>query len=283
MHKQIKKLLQFLSKLKKIDWIVIIIFTIGTVLLVISSLKKNRWITITIKVQITPASVSYYGETPPYWLANQIKPGDVQYDSLGQQNLKVISVKSWGFTTPETWVTASVKAKYLKNQEKYVFMYQPLEIGRPINVTINGTSIRGLVTTVEGFSDERPTYDILVKARLHDDYSPYSTYTRGVNPWMADALKIGQIMKNSNGTKVAEIIDKEESDAERIVTTSSGNIILDKDPLKKDVILTVKLKVIKQNNTYIYLEDKPIKVGFSFPIYLEHVFVTPTVIEILPS
>jgi hypothetical protein len=262
MNTFIQNKIKFLFKLKALDWFIVLTIAGIIIFLVATSLNQDRWITIEFKVTNNPTYLPYNGETPPYWIADKIKVGDVQTNDLGQQNLKVLSVKSWGFQNKETWVTASVKAKYNPKQKKYTYLYQPLEIGRSIDITINGTNVHGIVTSIQGFSDTRKTYDVTVKTRLTDNNTPYSVNTRGVDP-------------------IAEILDKEVRPAEKVITTSDGRAVLGEDPLKKDVYLTVKLRVTKNDDTYLFLENIPVKIGFSFPIYLERVFLNPVITQIL--
>jgi hypothetical protein len=281
MNTFIQNKIKFLFKLKALDWFIVLTIAGIIIFLVATSLNQDRWITIEFKVTNNPTYLPYNGETPPYWIADKIKVGDVQTNDLGQQNLKVLSVKSWGFQNKETWVTASVKAKYNPKQKKYTYLYQPLEIGRSIDITINGTNVHGIVTSIQGFSDTRKTYDVTVKTRLTDNNTPYSVNTRGVDPWIADATEKGQIMKDTSGKPIAEILDKEVRPAEKVITTSDGRAVLGEDPLKKDVYLTVKLRVTKNDDTYLFLENIPVKIGFSFPIYLERVFLNPVITQIL--
>jgi hypothetical protein len=279
MKRIIHTIKQLASKLHMLDWVVILVAAGGLLFLITSSIQQTKWITIEFKVNV---NFPYAGNgEPPYWIAEKIRQGDAQYDNVGQKNLIVLDVKSWGFQSQETWVRVSVKTKYKSNQNKYTYQYQPLEIGRPIDITVNGTNVRGIVTFIQGFSDTRTTYDITVKARILDNYSPYSAATLGVDPWVANAINKGQVIRDASEKPVAEILDKEVRPAERIVTTSDGRILVGQDPLKKDVFLTIKLKTIQQNGTYLFLEDKPVKIGWNIPLYLPQMMLSPVVTEIL--
>lgn len=276
-----KNSLQIVKKLKPLDWFVALL-TLGIIcFLGFSSLNQDRWITIEFKLEPTDAYTDNVdGLLVPYWVADSIKPGDTQNDSLGQKNLQILSVKRWGAQNEQTWVTATIKAKYVSTQKKYTYLYQPLEIGRSIDLTINGTYVHGVITYMQGFSDERPTRTITVNARLIDNLTPYSTFTRGVDPWIADAIKAGDVMKDVSGKTIAEILSVDVQPAERVVTTSDGRVVDGNDPLKKDVNLTIKLTVTKQNDSYIYLEDTPIKVGEPFPVFFNQILLHPTVTQI---
>lgn len=280
MNSSVRNRIKLIFKLKTLDWFIVFVVAGIITFLIATSLNRDRWITIEFKVSVNP-DFPYAAETPPYWIVEKIKPGDVQYDNLGQENLKVLSVNNWGYQFLETWVTASVKTKYKAKQKQYTYQYLPLEIGKFIDITINGTGIHGIVTAIQGFSDIRPRYSVTVKTRLIGNDLTSSAGTRGVDIWIADAVDKGNAMKDATGKTVAEILDKAVEPAKRIVTTNDGRVFVTEDPLKKDVYLTVKLNVTKHGDTYLFLEDRPIKIGYGFPIYLNNILISPVITEIL--
>lgn len=282
MNTLFQKAQKFIRKLNALDVFVALI-VIGAIIFLISlTINQNRWITIEFKLIQNPTYFVFDNpSTPPFWAVDNLHPGDVQYNNLGQKNLQILSVTNWGYYYLQTWVKASVNVKYNPIGKKYSFQYQPLEIGKPIDVSINGTSVHGIVTAIQGFSDTRPTYTITVKARLVDTSSPYSTFTQGVDPWIADATEKGQIMTDESGKTVAEILNKDASPAKRVVTTSDGRVLVGEDPLKLDVYLTVKLKVTRTNNTYLFLEDNPVIIGALIPLYAKRALLRPVVTQIL--
>lgn len=265
-----------LKNLNVLDWLIILLIAGGALFLAISSINRDRWITIEFKVTLAPVYSFGVPDSPPSWLTEKFTIGDVQYDSLGQKNLEITNIRSWGWGYRQTWVTAQVKAKYKPSQKKYTFQYQPLEVGRAIDITINGTQIHGVVTSVEGTSDNRPRYDIVVDSRLLQN----DGYQRGVEAWIADAFEQGETMKDLNGNILAEVLKKEVRPAERIITTDNGSVFLGSDPLRKDVFLSLKLKVTKDNDTYFFLEDYPIKVGIGLPIFLNKTQLGPIITQV---
>lgn len=278
MHPFIFNKLRILKTLRPLDWFFALITVSVILFLVASSLNQEKWVTIEFKVSLSPSYFPYNGGgDAPYWLAEKIRPGDYQYDNIGNKNMKILSIKKWGYQNKEMWVTASVKAKYKPKQKKYTYLYQPLEIGRTIDVTINGSNIHGIVSSIQGFSDTRPGRTITISARLIDSSSPYSTYTRGVEPWIADAIKKDAQMKDVSGNTIAKILDVSVAPAQRVVTTDTGQVILSEDPFKKDVFLTIQMNVIQQDGNYMFLEDKPIIIGWSVPIFLEKVVLYPVI------
>lgn len=271
-----------LYKITPLDWIIISIASGIIVFFIASSLNQEKWITIEFKVTNSPA---YFpndgGGNSPYWLADTIREGDIQYDTVGNKNLEVISIKKWGFQSKELWVTASVKAKYKSKQKKYSYLYQPLEIGRSIDIAINGANIHGIVSKIQGFSDTRQLHTVHIKAQLVDTWSSYSTFTRGVEPWIANAIQNDAKIFDSSGKEIASIEEVNSKPAQRVVTTIDGKAITAEDPLKKDVFLTIKLSATKDGETFMFLEDKPIVIGGSIPLYFNDVVIYPVITEIV--
>lgn len=270
------------TRLMPLDWIIITISAGVIVFLVASSISREQWITIEFKVIPSPTYFPHNGDgDAPYWLADRIRPGDYQYDNVGKENLKILSIKKWGYQSKEIWVTASVKAKYKPKQKKYTYLYQPLEIGRTIDITINGSSIHGVVSGIEGFTDTRPTYTVTVKTRLVDSTSPYSLYTRGVEPWIANAITNKLVMYDAAGKPIAKILDSSIEPAQRVVPMADGSVAIAEDPIKKDVYMTIQLTVTKLDMNFMFLEDKPVLIGWSIPIFFDQIVLYPVITEII--
>ncbi len=279
---QLSDTLLNLKKLKPLDWFFTVVLVSILLFLISTSLNQDKWIKIEFKVINSP---TYFpnngGGDAPFWVADKIRIGDVQFDNFGKKNLEILNIRKWGYQNKEMWITASVKAKYKAKQKKYTFLYQPLEIGRTIDVTINGSNIHGIVSGIDGISDTRRIFTVTIKARLIDTWSSYSAYTRGVEPWIANAVEKNAEIKDPSGKIIAKILDVDVRPAERVVSTTDGRTNVTEDPLKKDVFLTLQLGVTKQDDTYMFLEDKPIIIGWSIPIYLNNVAIYPIITDIL--
>ncbi len=276
MKKTFYKYIVLLRKLNPLDWLVVFLITGVAIFLAVTSINREKWITIEFKITLAPVYSFGVPDSPPSWIVDKIHIGDAQYDNLGQKNLEIKNIRSWGWGYRQTWVTASVRVKHKPNQQKYTFQYQPLEVGRAIDATINGTHVHGVVTSVEGSSDASPVYDVVVDARLLQN----DGFQRGVESWIAEAFDEGQTMKDISGKAIAEVLEKKVSPAERIVTTEDGRVFLRQDPLRKDVFVKLKLSVTKENDTYFFLEDYPIKVGIGLPIFLDRTQIGPIITHV---
>ena len=271
-----------LRKIHPVEWIVIILAVSIVSFAISSSLNRDQWLTVEFKIEQTGPNPFYTDiYLVPQWFADKVNIGDVQYDNMGQKNFEIIDIKRWGIQSEKTWVKAKVKAKHKSAQNTFTFLYQPLEIGRTIDISLNGAYVKGTVINIDGYSAGRLTQDIIIKARLIDNRTPYSAYTRGVDVWVANSLQKGQTMTGFSKKVLAEILEVEVRNAERTVVTADGRVIQSEDVLKKDVFLTVRLHVSKQHDTYIFLEDIPLRIGMSLPLLFNQTPVYPVITQIL--
>lgn len=242
--------------------------------------KKDTWTTIEVKVRSYPSSSGgQLDGAPNFWLAKNIKPGDSQKDSVGRKIAIIETVKRWGDLTNETWITVNINARKDKT-EVLRFNYQDVAIGAPIKLQFGQYSIEGIVTHIDGMEDKRIKEDKIVKARIID-WSSKAIETLGVFPWIAASIHKGDKMVTLSGEVTAEIMSVDTQDADRIVTTSDGRLIMQKDHSRKDVYLTIKITTTKIEQTNFFLEDYPIKIDADIPLYFPAYKITPRITEIL--
>lgn len=242
--------------------------------------KKNIWTTIELKVQSHPTSSGGQLEgAPSFWLVKNIKPGDSQLDGAGKKIASVESVKRWGDMANETWITVKIKAR--KDKSNIIrFNYQDVAIGIPIKFQFDQYAIEGIVTHIDGMEDKRIKEDKIVRARVID-WSNKTLDTLGVFPWVAASIRKGDTMTTLNDDVVAKILTVDIQNADRVVTTSDGRIVIQKDPSRKDVYLTIKIVTTKIEQTNFFLEDYPVKIDADIPLYFPTYKITPRITEIL--
>lgn len=271
---------KFLKKLTIFDWLVILVVFAGLIFLSSFILKKEKWVKVEVKV--SPGEWWWEIKSPPYWLADRIKKGDRQYDGLGRTVAEVLETRIYEAEgeRKRIYLTLNLKVEINKRKKKFVFNHRPLEIGKDINLELGATGFKGLVTYIEGVPDLRIWEEKVVKARwmILSDVFPE---TMGVMPWKAEAIKVGDQMRDTQRRVAAEVLNKEVRPAEKIVVTSDGRVFVRQDPIKKDVFLTLKLKTFKQNGINYFLDDIKVKVDQSIPLYLPNIDLWPTITEIV--
>lgn len=273
-----------LLKLNLLDYVIIFISGLIVLSLIFVFSKKDRWITIEVKVKTNEYKSVYFNQisTAPYNFAvNKLMVGDTEKNAAGTEIARVIDIKSWGDFMPETWIVLKIKATYDKQRGIYRYKYQNVSIGQSIKLILNSTGVDGIITYIEGTKDNRVTEEKTIYAKLVDLNSKYLN-TLGVEPWVAASVKTADKMYDSRNQVVAEIMDVKVNPAIRTVQTNTGTLYATTDPVLKDVILKLKIKTMKNNGVSYFLEDWPIKIDQAIPLFLDKINLYPRIIEILP-
>lgn len=242
---------------------------------------------IEVEMRVESDDIFWQKERPPYWLGNSVNVGDYELDGLGRKAVEVTDLRVYegvrsGGLSEEKYIYLTLKVRAVKDSRKnqYLFKSKPLAVGSSIELRLSKVLITGLVTYVEGMPDTRVWEDKIVEARTAH-WSEIFPDTLGLLPWRAEAIKVGDQMKDTRGRAVAEVLDRKIKPAEKIVVTADGRVLLRQDPLKKDVILTIKLKTYKQNGVNYYLDDLKVKVGSAVLLALPEIDIWPEITKII--
>lgn len=273
-------LLNAIKKITIFDLLVILILAGGVVFATLFLLKQEKW--IKVEVKISPKEWWWDSKLPPHWLTRSLKVGQMQYDALGRTQAKIIDIRDYEYNGARrlTYVMVNLKAEYDNRTKRYKFNQRPLEIGDPIDLSFDSLGTQGAITYIEGLPDPRTWEDIIVTMRVINLDSVFPE-TLGIQPWRAEAIHIGDEMKDSQGRVVATILEKTEKPADKIIATSYGNAVVVPDPLKKDVELKVKLRTSKQSTLNYFLEEFKIKAGVQIPLSLPSIDIWPEITKVV--
>lgn len=283
-----KKVWRFLGRLTVIDWLIGLALLFGAIFLILFVSKQEKW--VTVEAKIIPEQWWWEVKYPPYWLVDQIKKGDVQYDSLGKKMAEVLEVKSYEWLDMRTYersggrkityLTLRLKAGVEKRQGKLTFNYRPLEIGKPVELSVAKVGLKAVVNFIEGIPDGRVWEEKVIEARVIDS-SEIFPETLGVQPWIAEAISVGSQMKDSQGKVIAEVLEKKVTPAQKIVITDNGRAVLTSDPLKKDILLVLRLLTQKQEGVNYFLYDFKVKVDGDILLALPNIDVFPKITKVI--
>lgn len=280
MKKKLQVLLKFLRRLTVFDWLAISVVFLGLIFLGQFIFKKEKWVKIEVKV----SRPELWGETlpPPYWLADRIKKGDEQYDSLGRKVAEVLDVRTYEWTRGKkiVYLSLNLRVEVDKRKRTLKFNQRPLEIGEEIDLELGEVGVQGLVTFVEGVPDTRVWEEKIVEVRIIEWFEVFPE-TLGTLPWRAEAIKVGDQVKDVQGGVAAEVLDKRVRPAEKIVKTADGRVFVRQDPIKKDVSLVLKLKTVKQAGVNYFLDEFKVKVGSTILLSLPEIDIWPEITRII--
>jgi len=218
---------------------------------------------IVVRVKGSPGNWWWVTPRPPDWLAFSIQKGDKEYNSLNQPVAEVLSVDVYdaGGSTRDAYLTVRLSVRHNKRTNQYRYKGEPVEIGGPISMSLDNAFFPGMVIAIYSDNKREKTYtEKTVRIRKREQW-----------PYEYDSIIIGETIVDGDGIVIAEILDKQRMPAEKEAANVNGQLVRTLSPIKDDFYLTVKLKMRKQGDEYIYREEQYIKVGSNiwllFPRY----------------
>ena len=268
--------------IKKITFFDVLIYgTCFVVILFIAYyfLRKTEWKEVAIKV--TQPNM-YWGGRPTSWLADNLRTGLEERDGIGRTIAKIVDIQIFEREADkkDLYLKVDLKSYFDGKKKQYYFQNQNILIGNPIKLEFSGISIQGLITDIAGYSEEKIYKEKIVESRLLSDNVIYPE-TEGVQPWVADAIKIGDEVKGSDGKAIAKILDKKVLPAQKIVTTSQGSVFITDDPIKKDVYLKLWLLAWERKGVLYFFDDVKVKIDQDIPLYFKNIVVYPVITKII--
>jgi hypothetical protein len=265
-----KKLINKAKQLTLFDRILIFLTIIGIAFFALIFFRKSTFVTATVKInenniQYNLWDIEHLGTRA--WFAQFFKKEMKETDGLGRIMAEIVDVRSYD-TEPArkaVYLTLKLNAVYERASGKYTFKGRPLLIGSPVKLNLGSLFVEGLVTHVEGIKDPRKWETVIVEAQIREEEPTYPD-TSGTSPHIAEALQVGEEIKDDQGRIIIKIIEKKIEDAKRLVTTSDGRVVTKRNPLRKDVYLTLEVQISKIHNRYYIFDDIPLLIGEEIPI-----------------
>jgi len=275
-----KLFLKKIRKLKIFDWFLILIFLILAIGFFAFFFRQSKQLTVRLK--ITEKNVLYAYSTPPSWFVYLFKSGMSEKDGFGRINAEVLDVYFYD-TAPAhkaAYLTLSLKTTYNGRSQEYKYKGNPVVVGESLRVNLDGILAEGLIVGVDQTKDQLGYDWFKVEARLMENQNISFTETTGIDLFIADALNLGDKIFDSNGDAIAEILDKKVLPAEKNTFDDRGNVYQKFDPRKKDVFLTLKVRVRKINNEYYFFDDIQLKINQILPLNFTNISIYPVVTQI---
>jgi hypothetical protein len=278
----ITRFFQSLSQTKRwqlhwLDGVVLAVIIISlTGLLWSRSERKTQWIPVQIKVSQDEWWWGALG--PENWYLRNLQPGTEGFNSFGAQIAEVEKVEliEMAEARNQAMVTVKLKVSFDAKKQQYFFGFQPLEVGRGIELSFNKQQVKGLVTSID-----QPALPVVEKSvRL---------FLNRVDPTVAKTFKVGMQSLTSTGEVIAEITELKVSQAlDDNFSDIRGQIVVVPNPQYDDIVAVVKLRLSQDGDSYYYADGQPVKVGGFLTVqFPQNVlakaqvleWVTPTVVQ----
>lgn len=243
------------GKVNIIDFLIVLLIVLLVAVGGQLFLRKEEW--ITVGVYGGPGNWWWVTPPPPYWLTQAINVGDKEYGSWGKAIAEILEIRVYPSAGQNREIISasdmdfSLKVRLQVRRDKtgrIQFKRNPVQIGMPITLSTGKVMITGNVTWIEGQEEPEITEKII-------EVKGYRRF-----PWEGEAIKIGDKMTDGNEV-IAEVLDKGAELAEMVVTTDVGNVLLRREPTRRDITVKFKIKGVEKNGEFIFREEQIVKPG----------------------
>ncbi len=279
-----KKIKSYIKSLTVFDYVLVALIVLGILFFAALFFRKQSFLTIQIKV--SDENITWNSPGTKDWFSSFFYTGMKEKNGLGKVQAEVLKVFSYN-TKPnrkDVYLTLRLLGVYTKAINQYSYKGRPLLVGYPIKLQLDNINVEGVITSV-GDLDKRTKINLIVDVSAWDDkQDPYTltnfSDTTGVRPYIADAISKGSYIADNNGDEVIKVLDKKVSDARKLVTTASGGVLVQKNPLLKDLSLTLNVEATKIGDRYYLFDEIPILIGERLPLNFNNVSIFPDVTKI---
>lgn len=205
-----------------------------------------------ITVEIIASGDNWWQTQPkvPYWLADAVVPGAVEYSANGKKLAEVLEVSRYDEDYNKAlWVKIRILVTEDKSNNGWRFKQQTLSIGSILTIKPDHVNLSGSLVSIDGKPETKyKMVNITIKQY-------------GIKLWQAKSVNIGDIRKDENGNINAKIVNKKIEQAEVSAYTSDGRILARRDPLKVDLTVDLEIFVAEKNGLVYFNRVQPIKIG----------------------
>jgi hypothetical protein len=256
------------KNIKVFDIIVVILLGLGGVTFFLFFYRKAAY--VNIRVKVTDQEVLYQHTEPHTWYANRFRIGDAELDVLGRKTTEVIKVQTFNVDSQNkaVYLDLKVRATYDSRSKTYSSRGQNIVFGAPIRINLSNITFDGFVTEFPGSEDHE---------KVKTGHAVVEALGRSAEPAVAQSIKKGDQIFDSNNNILAEIIDVQTKPAEQVTQTSSGDLLLKSNPLYLDMSLKVKVSTKSINGELFMFDNLPVKIGDVLPLNLGKVSIFPMI------
>lgn len=187
----------------------------------------------------------------PYWIGNSIKAGDAEKSPLGGVNAVVVEREAADGPSYGQYVYLLLKVRAIRDRSGvYLFKNKPISSGGILDLKLTNTQVQGLVMYIgkEPPRYEEKAFNITLKGRE-------------VEPWYAESVKVGSVIRNTKEAVIAKVVTKKVLPAEVRSDAASGVAVVSYDQRKRDLEVVVELIGKKIGESYYFSEIQKVKPG----------------------
>lgn len=276
------KIKEIFKRFNFVDYLLAIVFLFICLAFYLIFFRRSSYTTIALKV--TERNILYLNNSPPYWYVDYLQKGIQEKDGLGRVTAELIDIYSYDSNLDKkaAYLTIKLKTVYSRRNNENKYKGTTIAVGEGLRINFQNLLVEGIVTKVEGMKIEYPEKELIVKTGLFYEYNAFREI-EGVKPFLAEAIKVGDTVKDSKGTIVAKLIEKKVLPAKRYTFDYQGNVFQKNDPQFVDLLLVFKIKTKEVNGRSFFLDDNPVLINSVLPIHFQQVDLYPTIVSFEPS
>jgi len=257
------------GKINIIDLVFLIVIILFILWGIGKFFEKEIYSDIYLKMEICEKNgnkISNCGNVPAYY-SDIIMKGD---EIFLNGKLSGIVLEKYDFYKNQGNINLLLKLRVLDKNGIYSFNNKQIRLAGNIDIKTKKTSMSGIIINfnknLSQIQNQFIEKKVIIEIQNQDDY-------------IADKINVGDKEIDHDGYIVAKILAKQVKNTEIEVTTEDGLILLAESPIKKDIILEVKLlSEIKENE--LFFKGQNIKIGNNINIDLENIDISGTIIDI---
>lgn len=254
-------LISFTKKLKRLDYVIILIFfAIFASLIFFRITKKTEWVTVGVQV----ANNEWWWqdeESTSYWLSRDLAIGSIAKDSFGEDVAEVLDKQTFedGIGRKAIFVVMKIKTHVDEKRNLYLYNSRPIEIGKSIDITFGNHNVEGVIAF---FGKDIFSEQLDAKATIRFEW------TEG---YVADKLEKSMKMTDDGGRVLIDVLDiRKELYEFWPFSDIRGRTVPAYDPKSRSVEVDINLKVYRDGNAYYYLNGTRMNVGNDFLLILDN-------------
>src|SRR3989338_85108 len=231
---------------------------------------------LTIVVKTFEDSIVWPGQRSVIWFNKIFYKGMKEKDALGRTSAEVINIRKYDDRQDNAtiYLTLKLRTVYTPGTKLHTYKGKTVLVGSTLQFYLDNVFVEALIVDVMGVKNRFPLTKLLIQGQLTNPEEG------GILPFLAENIPEGAEIKDTEGGVILKILRKEIQPALKLVTTDQGDILLSRDPLRKDVYLTLNVWAFKINNRYYFFDDIPILINEGIPIHLPHLSIYPLITSI---
>jgi hypothetical protein len=283
-----------IGKSRKLKWIEMLGIAVFFFILLVAFLflsRRSKDIIVTVRILDSNSQPSFYNFPRQLFLEN-LKSGLKEKSQLGGTVLEVLDVYKYPSSdvNQDVFVTLKISSVYNRQTGEYSFDNLPLLIGDYRTFQLQDIVFSGVIIDINttGKPKEQKMFSVtgfLDPVNNNDSVSNEQVAifngvnTNGIKNFLADQIKPGLKILDSNGQTAAEISSVNKTPG-KVTFLQSGRFASADDPDTKHIEITLNILADKVGDSYFFQKEQSLTIGSPIFLSFENLKITLTITSV---